>query len=128
MRTIIEGFSKNQFVNDGSFFSSTFTPQEIPRDQSHYSVHPSLGTSVSPMTDIATPRSANGIGLSRLRLFSSIILLRLSLRQRISFSVVPSLFFICPRLAMLCKGEYCDEPENVQEEPIVRSLIGDATT
>ena len=80
------------------------------------------------MTDIAAPRSANGIGLSRLRLFSSIILLRLSLRQRISFSVVPSLFFICPRLAMLCKGEYCDEPENVQEEPSVRSLIGDATT
>ena len=66
MRTIIEGFYKNQFVNDGSFFSSTFTPQEIPRDQSHY---------------------------------------RLSLRQRISFSVVPSLFFTCPRLAMLCKGE-----------------------
>ena len=96
MRTIIEGFSKNQFVNDGSFFSSTFTTQGIPRDQSHYSVHPSLGTSVSPMTDIATPRSANGIGLSRLRLFSSIILLRLSLRQRISFSVVPSLLYLSP--------------------------------
>ena len=80
------------------------------------------------MTDIAAPRSATGIGLSRLRLFSSIILLRLSLRQRISFSVVPSLFFTCPRLAMLCKGEYRDEPENVQEEPSVRSLIGDATT
>ena len=105
MRTIIEGFPKNQFANDASFFSSTFTTQGIPRDQSHYSVHPSLGTSVSPMTDVVTPRSANGIGLSRLRLFSSIILLSLSLRQRISFSVVPSLFFTCPRLAMLCKGE-----------------------